>query len=261
MSYARSVETVTVSVPTVGEILVRLADGGGPVTPASRVTAEAIGISGALLRGTGLDWGAGTGLLAIAAALLPSVDNVVAIEHDEAAVRVSIENAEQNGVRPKVTVVQADLFEPVDPDQRELLESFHRRVDFMVTNPPASSSADGLDWRRRVLQGASVFLRPGAPSLVQVSAPYGQTRTRALAEEVGGYRYVGPVATSDWVPFDLDRPDLREALDTYVIEEQRSGLPYRFRLADGRTVTARDVLDGAGPPLTRWQVHRFDRLD
>jgi hypothetical protein len=253
-------DTVSVSVPGVGEVRVKLAEGGGPVTPASRVTAEAIGLSSSLLRGVGLDWGAGTGLLAIASALLPAVEMVVAIEHDESAVAVSRENVERNGLSDKVKVVQADLFEPVRAEDRMLLDSIIGEVDFLVTNPPASETGDGLDWRREVLGGAVQFLRAGAPSIVQISAQYGQARIGRIAEDVGGYRYVGPVATSEWVPFDLGRADLREALATFAREERAGGPPYRFRLASGSPASATDVIDTDLEPLTRWQVHRFDRL-
>ena len=47
---------------------------GSSVTPASRVCVEAIARHGKLLAGKGIDWGSGSGCLAIAAARLDAVD-------------------------------------------------------------------------------------------------------------------------------------------------------------------------------------------
>jgi hypothetical protein len=253
--------TASVEVPGVGPVRVRLAEGGGPVTPASRIAARAVGEQAELLRGVGIDWGAGTGLLAIAAALNPAVTSIVAIEHDASAVRVARDNVRASGVERKVRVVQADLFEPIDPAEREVLDELRSRLDFMVANPPASSVGDGLEWRRRLLAGARGYLRPGAPSLVQISGLYGQERIEALAEDQGGYRYGGLLATSDWMPFDLGRQDLRDALALYVETESRGGLPYCFRTEEGAIRTATEVSRSGAGAYTKWQVHRFDRIE
>jgi SAM-dependent methyltransferase len=242
-----------------GAISILPSSGGGPVTPASRVMVRAIGRRAHLLRGSGIDWGTGTGLLAIAASRAPAVTEVVAIEVDDEALETARRNVRVNGAEGVVRLVRADLFEPRDPEGAELLGRIEGRASFLIANPPASADGDGLEWRRRVLAAARRFLRPGAVCLVQISAQYGAERIGRLERDVPGYRYRGVVESSSWVPFDLDRPDLRAALATYVAEERAGGLPYVFGTPEGPTLTAGEVDGLSGSPLTRWQVHRFDR--
>lgn len=59
------------------------------------------------------DVGTGSGILAIAAALL-GADRVVAIDHDPVACRTAVANVERNGVAGRVMVVQGDLLSAVD---------------------------------------------------------------------------------------------------------------------------------------------------
>lgn len=247
-----------------GPIEVSLADGGGTVTPASRLCVRAMGRNQGLVSGTGIDWGAGTGLLAIALARIPQVDRVVAIEHDSTAVANAVRNAIANRVHNKVFVVEADLYTPTDEGGRQLLEELDGETDFLVANPPASEGDDGLGWRRAVLIGAARFLRPGANALIQVSAQYGAERVRQLARETG-FEYRGLLETTEWSTFSLDREDLWQALTDYVAEEHQGGLPYEFRDARSLgTITAADALKRyrttGHPPLTRWQMHHFTHL-
>ena len=193
-----------------GPIEVELALGGGPVTPASRASVRAVGLCRDLLAGTGIDWGTGTGLLAIAAARIPTVERIVAIECSPDAVETARRNLEQEGVSDRVQVVCADLFTPVEESDGPILEALAGAVDFLVANPPASDEGDGLEWRRRLLGGARRLLRPGAVVLLQVADHYGEKRIRGL-EDVGGYRFVETVERSPWTPFDLGREDLRRA--------------------------------------------------
>jgi len=60
-----------------------------------------------------VDFGAGTGVLAIAAAML-GASRVVAIEAREASATVARANVERNGLAGRVEVVVADSLEPVD---------------------------------------------------------------------------------------------------------------------------------------------------
>ncbi len=68
------------------------------------------------------DIGTGSGILAIAAALL-GAENVYAIDIDEDAVRVARENVSQNGLNGKITVEKGDL-----------LKGVHGTYDFAVAN-------------------------------------------------------------------------------------------------------------------------------
>lgn len=260
-----TMESVIVAEPGgLGPIEVMLGDGGGTVTPASRLCVRAIGRHQDLVAGTGIDWGAGTGLLAIALARLPQVERVVAIEHDPVAVGNAVRNAIANRVHNKVFVLEADLYVPADDTGRDLLGELEGETDFLVANPPASEGDDGLGWRRAVLIGAARFLRRGANALIQISAQYGLERVRRLAGETG-FAYQGLLESTEWTNFSLDREDLWQAITDYVAEEHQGGLPYEFR--DARTLDT--ISAGAAlqmyrttgrPPLTQWQMHHFRYL-
>lgn len=247
-----------------GPIEVSLADGGGTVTPASRLCARAVGRHQDLVAGTGLDWGAGTGLLAIALARIPHVERIVAIEHDPMAVANAVRNAIANHVHEKVFVVGADLYTPLDDGGREILSELEGDTDFLVANPPASEGDDGLGWRRAVMIGAARFLRAGSNALIQISAQYGADRIHALGAETG-FQYRGLLDATEWVTFSLDRDDLWQAITDYVAEEHQGGLPYTFRDARSMDViTASAALERyrttGNPPLTQWQMHHFTYL-
>lgn len=217
-----------------------------------------------LLGARGIDWGSGSGILAVAAASHPGVELVVGLEIDPAQVRTARTNAELNGVADRTVFIRTDLFEPFPHESSESLEALEAAADFLVANPPASSGDDGLGWRRAVLEGALRYLRPGGTALLQVSRQYGLERIAGLA--AAGYRYLGLVGSSEWVPFDLDRPDLFEALEGYVAEETRTGEPYPFLHPiddleiDART-TRRIWEAERVSPRSQWQVHRYEPVD
>ena len=241
-----------------GPVELALIESGGTVTPASRLVAQAIGTHRHLFDGTGIDWGVGTGLLAILLARIDSVDSVVALEKDPDAAINARHNVRQAGMADKVDVLDADSFAAVSTRGRQVLQQLRSSTDFLLANPPASVGDDGLGWRRSVLTGATEYLRPGAPILIQISAQYGAARIRQLATE-SGHTYLGLLESSDWSPFELDRDDLWQGLDDYTAEEQRGGHPYEFG-TDGSVsaVEAMDRYRQTGEfPLTRWQVHHF----
>ena len=230
------------------------------ITAASRICLIGIGRNRSLLAGTGIDWGTGSGCLAIAAARIPAVDRVIGIEIDADDVAVANRNAERNGVPDRVKVVLGDLFEAVLPEDGPTLDALSGACDFLIANPPASTGDDGLGWRRAALHGATRFLRRGAPVLMQVSYQYGK-RIQRLAADEPGYTYEGVLETTDWVPFDLDREDLAGYLRDYVDDESAGGSPYTFRDDSGRSLTAIQALARADEtgrsPLSRWQMHLF----
>lgn len=263
---SRSVRSMSVHVEIadtggLGSVTVRLGEGGGPITPASRITARALGRNARLLLGRGIDWGCGTGLLGILAARVPTVTGVVAIDVDPLAVANARHNVSHAGVVDRVTVIRADLFEAWSDAERSVLADLRGSAGFLVANPPASDDGDGLGWRRRLLDGAVGYLAPGAVGLIQISSHYGRERIEGLVTDVPGYRYRGRVEASDRVEFDLKRPDLRRALDVYVAAERAGHPDYRFGTASGETLSATRIASGAGIPLTRWEVHRFDRVE
>jgi methylase of polypeptide subunit release factors len=243
-----------------------VATAGKPsITPASRLCLTTLDHHPHLLRGSGIDWGSGSGLLAVAAATQPGVDFVLGLELDPAEVRTSRLNAELNGVADRTGFLVSDSYDPLPGQDASILQGLCGSTSFLIANPPTSAGDDGLEWRRRVLAGALRFLEPQADVLLQVSRQYGEGRTERLADDVGGYEYKGLLEATDWVAFDQDRSDLREALDWYVAEEARSGEPYSFfhptEDHEVDATEARRLRETTGAsPRSQWRMYRFTRL-
>ncbi|MBM4070908.1 MAG: methyltransferase [Planctomycetes bacterium] len=251
------------------ELTIRQPAGTFALTPGSLISLQAIGKHRDLLTGNGLDWGSGTGCLAIAAAKIPAVQHVIGLEIVEANVTAACENAQRNGVQDRVSFLLSDSYMPRHPAGRASLEELRGRVNVILANPHSSEGDDGFGCRRLVLQGARRFLIPGGVVFLMVSIQYGQERLRRLCAEAPGFVHGGELASTDWVPFDLARPDRMHNLRLYVAEERRGGLAYDFRHPDRSQpersqpagMTAQAALAHYGrtgeSPLTRWEVHLF----
>ena len=199
-------------------------------TPASRVALRAIGRHADRFRGRGLEWGSGSGILTIAAARIAWVEDVLGLELDPRGVAAAGENARRNGMDAKVRFVESDSYRPVSPEGRKALERFRGAADFILANPPSSSPVgDGFEVRRVVVRGAPEYLKGGGVLLLSVSTQYSAERMRGLVSANPGFVHEGVAATTDLVPFDMERPDLRRDVLTYAREEERGGLPYAFR--------------------------------
>lgn len=236
------------------------------LTPASLIAVEAISRNQDRFQGRGLDWGSGAGVLAIAAARISGVREVVGLEVEPANVEIARVNAERNGVGGKARFLLADSYEPLDRSGRVVLADLERAVDFIVANPPSSSPADdGFGFRRAVIRGAGRFLKTGGIVALSVSRQYGTSRLMGLLDLDPTLDYAGVLASTDWVPFDMTREDLLMDVKSYAAEEERGGLPYAFRHPEhpGRELTARGALEHfqctGESPLSRWQSHLFVR--
>ncbi len=252
------------NVGSLAPVPIRQPAGTFALTPASLTTLRAIADHQELLIGVGIDWGCGTGCLAIVAAKIPKVRRVIGLDLSESNVAAARENAVLNGVSGKTAFVQADSYRITGAAGSARLDEVRGRVDFVVANPPGSEAADGLELRRAVLAGAVDFLKPGGIILVQVSRQYGDTRIRQLADGVPGLWFENTVASTPWVKFDLARPDLLRLLEVYVAEERRHGLPYVFgdpRNGGATHLSATGAADLFGlsdlSPLSKWQVHLY----
>jgi predicted RNA methylase len=247
-------------------VSIRHPAGTYPLTPASAVSLEAISRHPHLFAGIGIDWGCGNGCLAIVAAKLPAVRRVLGLDIAAENVRIARENAELNGVADSATFILADSFRALTSDGAALLEKLKGSVDFVVANPPASEGDDGFSYRRMILEGAGEFLRNEGSVFLQISIQYGATRIERLAGEGGSktYRWEGAIASTAWVPFDLERDDLRQQIEDYVAAEERGEPEYRFGnplQIGGPLISAREAFaiyrESGMSPLTQWQVHRF----
>lgn len=231
-------------------------------TPASRIALEAIAAHAGRFRGRGLDWGSGSGLLAIAAARITGVEEVLGLELDPRGVAAARENARRNGAADNVRFVESDSYDPVSEEGRRALAGFEGSTDFMIANPPSSSPVgDGFEMRRVVVRGAIRYLRPGGFVLLSVSSQYGEGRVTGLLRQAPGFRHDGVGASTDLVPFDMGRADLKRDVETYAREEERGGLTYAFRNprnpeAPITAIEAWNHFHATGEsPLSRWQSH------
>ena len=235
------------------------------ITPASRLCLSTIDNYPDLVRGRGIDWGSGCGVLTIAAATHPGVDFVLGLELDADEVATARSNADLNDVGDRTGFLVSDSYDPLPDQNKSMLDSLRGETSFLLANPPTSPDDDGLEWRRRVLRGALEYLVPGADVLLQVSRQYGAERTEHLAGDVGGFEYNGALGTTDWVSFDQGRPELRTALDWYAAEEHRSGRAYSFfhpehdRVIDAASAQRIRETTGASP-RSQWRMHRFTRI-
>ena len=255
----------TISVPSAlgpDPIRIHHPEGAFVPTPASRIALEAIAAHAGRFRGRGLDWGSGSGLLAIAVARLAGVKEVLGLELDPRGVAAARENARRNGVESRVRFVESDSYNPVHAEGKQALAGFRNSTDFMIANPPSSSPVgDGFEMRRVVVRGAARYLRPDGLILLSVSSQYGEGRVTGLLREAPGFRHNGVGATTDLVPFDMGRADLRRDVETYAREEERGGLNYAFRnpRKPERPMTAIEAwnhFQATGEsPLSRWQSH------
>jgi len=233
------------------------------LTPASNILIEAIAKNQEMLNGIGIDWGSGIGCLAILAAKIPSVEKVYGLEISQENIQTSGKNAEENHVGDKVRFMLADSYCPFSAEEKQELEKLRRKVRFILSNPPSSDWDDGFGFRRMVLKGAKEYLMTNGIVLLNISFQYGAKRVESLYKNADGFSHMGLAASTDWVPFDLNRPDLLDCLKTYAKEELSGSMEYTFLGGsnDNSFINARTALDhyvrtGASP-LTKWQTHMF----
>ncbi len=134
-----------------------------------------------------LDLGTGSG--AIIVSLLGRCQQAtgVAVDLSAAALAVAAENARQNGVAERLTLLQGDLFAPLPPAAR---------FDAIVSNPPYIPAADvdalvpevqkeprlaldggrdGLDYYRRLAEMAPNYIKPGGLLALEIGIDQHET--------------------------------------------------------------------------------------
>lgn len=137
-----------------------------------------------------LDIGTGSGCISVSLASYMKNCRVVAVDISEDALRIAKRNADSHGVGERITFIQSDLFGSLAD----------RKFDCIVSNPPYIPSgeiaglsvdvreheprialdggSDGLDFYRKIIEKAPVFLKDGGRIFFEVG--FGQ------AEGVGG---------------------------------------------------------------------------
>lgn len=168
----------------------------------------------------------------------------------------------QYNISSMLCFMLADSYSPYNEEEKQKFAKLRGKVNFVLSNPPSSDGDDGFGFRRIVLKGAKEYLVRNGIVLLNISYQYGMKRVEALCKDIDSYSYMGVVASTDWVPFDLNRPDLLECLKIYSQEELNGGIDYTF-LADRSNVnnvinarTAPDNYKRNGiSPLTQWQTH------
>lgn len=237
------------------------------LTPASKTLIHTITQNQELLHGVGIDWGCGIGCLAIVAAKIAKVEKVVGLEISQRDIEVSFENAKANKVLAKVDFFHSDSYNPYLDKDKIVLSNLNNQVDFILANPPSSDGDDGFGFRREVLKGGKTYLKKGGKIFLNISFQYSPLRVENLVKEIEGYRNLGVLYSTDWVPFDLKRSDLLQCLKTYKAEEEKGGFDYTFKSADPtcsgniNARTAYQAYETTGEfPLTKWQTHLFERI-
>ena len=153
---------------------------------------------------TVLDLCTGSGCIAICVAKeLNEGLMVYAVDISAGAIEVAKENAGRHGVEDRITFLVGDLFSPLEP------LNLKRRVDIIVSNPPYVSKRemeelqpeikeyepasalyggeDGLDFYRRIIHGAPVYLAYGGLLIMEIG--YGQAeRVKGLFGKKGDFR-------------------------------------------------------------------------
>jgi SAM-dependent methyltransferase len=248
-----------------GAVEFRHPPGTFALTPASRIALRAICENQRWLAGIGLDWGCGTGCLAITAAKIAAVRQLVGLDIVEANIMTAKSNAALNGVADRVSFIVSDSYSPASIADKHRVDSLAGKVNFILANPPASEGDDGFGFRRVVLEGARRFLAAKGVVFLNISLQYGPQRIHRLIRDVAGFAHLGEIASTDWVPFDLNRPDLLQCLEDYVAEESRGEMEYRFRKpgpGNDENICAQSALTHfratGESPLSKWQTHLFE---
>jgi release factor glutamine methyltransferase len=148
---------------------------------------------------TVLDLGTGSGAIAVSLAKYNTNYSILATDVSMSALFVARENAIHNDVINRVLFIQTDLFDGISPNNK---------FDWVVSNPPyiptgdlpslpeeirkyepilaLDGGTDGLDVIKRIIENASMFLKPSGHLAIEFG--YGQSDgVQRIADEIGKY--------------------------------------------------------------------------
>jgi len=156
---------------------------------------------------TALDFGTGTGCLAIAVAAKCAASTVYAIDLSPDALGLARQNAARHGVGERVHFFQGDGYAPLPP---------RASFDLIVSNPPYIPTAEiatlqpevreydpasaldggpqGLDYYRRLAAESAPFLKPGGRLMVE----FGDGQADALREIFKAHNWVVEAVAEDY---------------------------------------------------------------
>jgi release factor glutamine methyltransferase len=156
---------------------------------------------------TALDFGTGSGCIAIALAAKCPTAHVTAVDISAEALAVAKQNAERNGVAGRIEFVPSDGFAALPPGSR-----FH----LIISNPPYIPSAeiatlppevrdfdprgaldggaDGLDFYRRLASEAPGWLAPGGKLMVE----FGDGQAPAVESLFAGQKWIVEAVHADY---------------------------------------------------------------
>ncbi|WP_103537793.1 MULTISPECIES: methyltransferase domain-containing protein [unclassified Streptomyces] len=141
-------------------------------------------------RGSFLEIGSGTGVIAVSAALA-GCDRVVATDINPAAARNTALNARRHGLAGRLTALQGDLFETLGAHER--FDTVYWHSNYVLAPAGYRYEADierayvdpGYRAHRRYLSEAPGLVAPGGAALLQFSERGDLGLLRRLADECG----------------------------------------------------------------------------
>jgi len=156
---------------------------------------------------TALDFGTGSGCLAIALAAKCPLARITALDISADALVIARQNAERNGVAERIEFILSDGFAGLPGGQR---------FDLIISNPPYIPSADiaglqpevrdfdprgaldggtdGLDFYRRIATEAGDWLKPGGKLMVE----FGDGQSPALKELFEAQKWIVEAIRADY---------------------------------------------------------------
>lgn len=156
---------------------------------------------------TALDFGTGSGCIAIALAAKCPTTHLVALDNSIEALSIAKQNAAKNGAAECIEFRHGDGFVALKPEER---------FDLIVSNPPYIASAeietlqpevrdhdprgaldggaDGLDFYRRLAAEANAFLKPAGKIMLE----FGEGQADAISEIFVKQRWIVESVVPDY---------------------------------------------------------------
>jgi len=152
---------------------------------------------------TALDFGTGSGCIAIALAAKTAAAKITALDVSTEALEVARQNTARNNVADKIEFVQGDGLGALDSHGQDARATI--QFDLIISNPPYIATAeiaildpevrdydprgaldggeDGLDFYRRLAAEARPFLKPGGKIMLEFGDGQGESIRKIFEEQ------------------------------------------------------------------------------